>query len=56
MSDYKVKKTEAEWKEQSDPMQRQVARRAAIERVVDMSHGMVRVEVPSLACAPTGSR
>jgi peptide-methionine (R)-S-oxide reductase len=30
--DYKVKKTEAEWKAQLDPMQFQVARHAATER------------------------
>jgi peptide-methionine (R)-S-oxide reductase len=119
MSDYEIKKTDAEWREQLDPMQFQVARHAAterpftgkywdhweagkyncvgcgtplfesdtkfdagcgwpsywqpvnsevIERVVDRSHGMVRVEVRCNKCgshlghvfedgpAPTGER
>jgi peptide-methionine (R)-S-oxide reductase len=101
MSDYEVKKTDAEWREQLDPMEYQVARQAAterpftgrywdhwdagkyncvgcgqplfesdtkfdagcgwpsywkpvngevIERVVDKSHGMVRVEVRCNRC------
>ena len=32
MADYPVKKSEAEWREQLDPMQYQVARQAATER------------------------
>jgi peptide-methionine (R)-S-oxide reductase len=32
MSDYKVKKTDAEWRAELDPMQYQVARQAATER------------------------
>src|SRR3954454_23194637 len=32
MSDYKVKKTDAQWREELDPMQYQVARQAATER------------------------
>ncbi len=119
MSEYKVKKTEAQWRAELDPMQYQVARQAAterpftgkywdhwqaghyncvgcgtplfesgtkfdagcgwpsywqpvnaevIERVVDKSHGMVRVEVRCNNCgshlghvfedgpAPTGER
>jgi len=32
MSDYKVKKTDAEWRAQLDPMQFEVARKAATER------------------------
>ena len=32
MNDYPVKKTDAEWREQLDPMQYQVARQAATER------------------------
>ena len=32
MSDYKVKKTDAEWRAQLDPMQFEVARNAATER------------------------
>jgi peptide-methionine (R)-S-oxide reductase len=32
MSDYKVKKTDAEWRAELDPMQYQVARHAATER------------------------
>jgi len=32
MSDYPIKKTDAEWREQLDPMQYQVARHAATER------------------------
>lgn len=101
MSDYQVKKTDAEWREHLDPMQYQVAREAAterpfsgkywdhwddgryncvgcgtplfesttkfdagcgwpsysesidgevIERIVDKSHGMVRVEVRCKKC------
>lgn len=101
MSDYKVRKTDAEWREQLDPMQYQVTRHAAterpftgrywdhwrdgrydcvgcgtplfrsetkfdagcgwpsywepingevVERVVDRSHGMVRVEVRCSNC------
>ena len=101
MSQYKVQKTDAEWREQLDPMQYQVTRKAAterpftgkywdyweqgqyqcvgcgtplfesatkfdagcgwpsywqpinaevIERVVDRSHGMVRVEVRCNQC------
>lgn len=119
MRDYKVKKTDAQWRAELDPMQYQVARQAAterpftgkywdhwqaghyncvgcgtplfesdtkfdagcgwpsywkpvnaevIERVVDRSHGMVRVEVRCHNCgshlghvfedgpAPTGER
>ncbi len=101
MSDYKVRKTDAEWREQLDPMQYEVTRHAAterpftgrywdhwrdgrydcvgcgtplfrsetkfdagcgwpsywepingevVERVVDRSHGMVRVEVRCSNC------
>lgn len=101
MSDYKVQKTDAQWREELDPMQYQVARKAAterafsgkywnhwddgqykcigcgialfesktkfdagcgwpsyyepvnsevVERVVDSSHGMVRVEVRCNNC------
>jgi len=102
MSDYPIKKTDAEWREQLDPMQYQVTRHAAterafsgkywdhwdsqgsylcvgcgtplfepatkfdagcgwpsywapvnsevVERVVDESHGMVRVEVRCQRC------
>ena len=32
MSDYKVQKTDAEWRDQLDPMQYQVARQSATER------------------------
>ncbi|MEJ6001717.1 peptide-methionine (R)-S-oxide reductase MsrB [Paucibacter soli] len=120
MSDYPIKKSDAEWREQLDPMQYQVTRHAAteraftgkywdhwdsqgryncvgcgtplfepatkfdagcgwpsywapinaelVERVVDESHGMVRVEVRCQRCgshlghvfpdgpAPTGER
>ena len=47
MTDYKVKKTEAEWKAQLDPMQFEVARHAATERPFS---GMVRVEVRCNNC------
>ncbi|MDB5818725.1 MAG: methionine sulfoxide reductase [Rhizobacter sp.] len=38
MSDYKVQKTDAEWREQLDPMQYQVARQSATERPFTGEH------------------